>query len=176
MIPTNALLSASQDNFHSTVCRKLPLSRGTSNSKQKLRYSRQSAPISIWFSVRILPFLAQTAFWQLKTQKTDIWRLLARKYKKQLLFLWKKIIHLAPYSYKESVFDAGWPVAPLFDCDFSLLCRAALISKVLKTTSCQHSLEIMANQLPFDQKIDSISWVHEVKLAGGSRTEWIQVN
>lgn len=73
-IPTNALLLASQDNFHSTVCRKLPLSRGTYNSKQKLRYSSQSETISIRFSVRIFPSLAQTAFWQLKMQKTDKWR------------------------------------------------------------------------------------------------------
>lgn len=68
-----------------------------------------------------------------------------------------KKIHLAPYSYKESVFGAGWQVAPLFDCGFSLLYQAAPISKVLKTTSCQHSLEIMTNQLSFDQKIDNIS-------------------
>lgn len=74
------------------------------------------------------------------------------------------------------MFGAGWQVAPLFDCDFSLLYQAALISKVLKTTSCKHSLQIMANQLLFDQKIDNISWVHEVKLADGSRTEWVQVS
>lgn len=81
---------------------------------------------------------------------------MARK-KTTASFSQKKKIHLAPYSYKESVFGAGWQVVPLFDCDFSLLYQAALISKVLKTTSCQHSLEIMSNQLPFDQKNYNIS-------------------